>query len=556
MMKFFSLERIEKAIKHLQNYDSNWILVPLVFAVNGVNLREDVSINKVNGGDQFLNKHFSGELIGLRAFENGVNTLRPRFSDIYGNMKRSGREDDLILHQNTKLWANVYSSRGYREMRQMGLVLGKYSRFKLTERFAETWEQKLPGDFHFEELLVWLYAFSGIDGTIVTWQELFDHFQFQYLGNSNKFENEYVLRFKLNDLSWSNDDFVSQRITNEDFQKYLYPSFLEVKERIVIEELNKIIYGPPGVGKSFSLKQETQEDGSVSFTTTFHPEYTYADFVGSFRPTTEYYGTEKQTITYRFRPEVFVNAYVEAWKNRHDNVFLIIEEINRGNSAAIFGDVFQLLDRDIEGYSEFSISCREELRQYLEIAFSGTDYAETLKSVYSIKFGKELDDPYSVLILPNNLVIRATMNTSDQSLFPMDSAFKRRWTWEYVPIRYNFTDRMIALNQKYYAWNEFIRKINDLIYEVLETEDKCIGGYFVKDKIISATDFRNKVIFYLWNDILRDETPETKLRIFPRKKTVDGKESDFPINFNDFFEEVYGWEYVESMLINLGLKPV
>src|SRR5207249_754325 len=151
-------------------------------------------------------------------------------------------------------------------------------------------------------------------------------------------------------------------------------------EHTPITEPNKLVYGPPGVGKSFSIKKEIQEVGGlIPFTTTFHPEYTYADFVGSFRPATEHYGTEQQIITYRFRPEVFINAYVEAWKNIHEYIFLVIEEINRGNSAAIFGDIFQLLDRDTEGYSEFAISCREEVRQYLEAAFAGSDYAETLQ---------------------------------------------------------------------------------------------------------------------------------------------------------------------------------
>jgi hypothetical protein len=294
----------------------------------------------------------------------------------------------------------------------------------------------------------------------------------------------------------------------------------------------------------------------VEFTTTFHPEYSYADFVGSFRPATEQYGTEAATITYRFRPEVFTKAYVEAWQNPQQNVFLIIEEINRGNSPAIFGDVFQLLDRDDDGYSEYAISCKEEIGHYLQTVFKDTDYSTRVKSTYSVKYGKELNDPYSIMLLPNNLGIRATMNTSDQSLFPMDTAFKRRWTWQYTPIRYNFTDKVISVNGKHFSWNLFLQRVNDLIYETMATEDKCIGVHFMRGKTVSAEDFRNKVIFYLWNDVLRDELPETKLRAFPSKRNADGHATDYPVVFNDFFDPAYGWQYVEEMLLKLGIEPI
>lgn len=558
---YFSIERIKKAIEHLQGYNSNWVIVPLVFAVNGVNSANETSFSKKSGrigGDPFLNKHFSGDLMGLKAFNTGCNSLRPRFVDIYGNMEKSGRGDDFVLHQNTKLWANIYSSRGYREMRTSKIIIGSDTRaFQLTDEFEKTWENKLPSSFAFEELLVWLYAFSGIDDSINSWQKLSDHFQAQYLGDGKNFEPEYLSRFGLSNIAWTDNDLVADRPSNEEFQRELYPSKFSAKERPEVIELNKIVYGPPGVGKSFSIMQELREIGGlVPVITTLHPEYTYTDFVGSFRPATEPQGKSKQAITYKFRPEAFINAYVEAWKNPNENIFLIIEEINRGNSAAVFGDVFQLLDRDTDGFSEYAISCREEISKYLEEAFAGTDYADRLKSIYDVKFGKELSEPYSILLLPSNLVIRATMNTSDQSLFPMDSAFKRRWTWEYMPIRYDYTDKRIVVGEVQFSWNEFLQRINDLIYEILETEDKCIGVFFVKTPVISANEFRNKVVFYIWNDILRDELPETKLRIFPRKKTTNGKESDLPVNFNDFFHQERGWEYIQTMLLNIGLQPL
>ncbi len=561
MARFFTIERIKKAITHLQNYDSNWVIVPLVFAVNGVNTREEVNIIQRNGGDSFLNKYFSGDLMGLKPFRNNVNTLRPRFSEIYGNMKNSGRADDYVLHQSTKLWANVYSSRGYREMRNRGLISGESSRFKLEPDFVKAFKSKIDDKFRFEELLVWLYAFSGVDDGVDNWRTLFDDFQTRYLGKSKTFENEYLQRFELSKLAWKSDDLTSERPSNQELQRELLPSTkvqesrIAQEERLPISELNKIVYGPPGVGKSFSVEQEiARASAHVPFITTFHPEYTFGDFVGTFRPMTEKDSSGKHSVTYSFRPEVFTNAYVEAWTNPEENIYLLIEEINRGNSAAIFGDLFQLLDRDAQGYSEYYISCREEIAHYLEEILKGTDYAERLKAIYSVKFERELTSPYSILLLPSNLVIRATMNTSDQSLFPMDSAFKRRWAWEYIPIRYDSKDRTIEINGKRFSWNEFLRRVNNLIYEISGTEDKCIGSFFVKSDQISADDLRNKVIFYLWNDVLRDELPETRLRVFP-KKVINGQESDYPVNFNDFFDAVHGWEYVSTMLTNLGLRP-
>src|SRR5690349_10498502 len=128
-MKFFKTSRVRAAVTHLQQFDSNWVLVPLVLYVNGVNREEEVSLGKRHGTDQFLKKFFSGDLIGLPAFDNGNNSLRPRFSDFYANMTSLGNGDDYIYHQRAKLWANVYSSRGYRDMRSSGYLTGEGVKF-------------------------------------------------------------------------------------------------------------------------------------------------------------------------------------------------------------------------------------------------------------------------------------------------------------------------------------------------------------------------------------------------------------------------------------------
>ena len=228
-----------------------------------------------------------------------------------------------------------------------------------------------------------------------------------------------------------------------------------------------IYYGAPGTGKSHSVKCEIkawEEKGRV-VRTTFHPDSDYSTFVGAYKPTTEsvqrydIYNKPmtkdgqpvmEQIITYEFVAQAFLQAYIDAWKNREEPEFLIIEEINRGNCAQIFGDLFQLLDRGDDGYSEYSVRADKDLQKHLTNAFADV----VLDDYPKVKSGE-------VLILPKNLYLRATMNTSDQSLFPIDSAFKRRWDWKYVPIAKGNDngvelDWVIAIDSEKYDWWAFI----------------------------------------------------------------------------------------------------
>ena len=281
--------------------------------------------------------------------------------------------------------------------------------------------------------------------------------------------------------------------------------------------LQQIIYGAPGTGKSHAVKMETkvwEEKGRV-VRTTFHPDSDYATFVGAYKPTTEsvqrYDITNKpiirdnkpvmeQIITYEFVEQAFLQAYIDAWKNREEPEFLIIEEINRGNCAQIFGDLFQLLDRGDDGYSEYAVRADKDLQKHLCKAFEDVE----IEDYPNVKTGKEL-------LLPNNLYIRATMNTSDQSLFSIDSAFKRRWDWKYVPIAKG-NDNGTELNWKIeidgnqYDWWTFIKTINKHVFDTTNSEDKQLGFFFCKanNNIISAETFVCKVIFYLWNDVFKD----------------------------------------------------
>lgn len=281
----------------------------------------------------------------------------------------------------------------------------------------------------------------------------------------------------------------------------------------------QIFYGAPGTGKSHKIKERLQGVPTENiFRTTFHPDSDYSTFVGAYKPTMKrqyrYEGKVKATyyedddlagskkgepviekvIEYSFVPQAFLNAYIRAYQT-DENVYLIIEEINRGNCAQIFGDLFQLLDRDANGVSEYAIKADADLRAFVEEAL-GADSP-------GIKDGE--------LSLPSNLYIWATMNTSDQSLFPIDSAFKRRWDWEYEPIAKGNDNGVelnweIAIDSEKYDWWTFIETINKHIFGTTNSEDKQLGFFFCKAKnnIIDAETFVGKVIFYLWNDVFKD----------------------------------------------------
>lgn len=309
------------------------------------------------------------------------------------------------------------------------------------------------------------------------------------------------------------------------------------------DTLQIIFYGAPGTGKSHEVKKLTGElldngdevDLSNVFRTTFHPDTDYASFVGCYKPTMKPTSKEEKTLTgkdeeivYEFVPQVFTDAYVYAYNNSDQPTYLVIEEINRGNCAQIFGDLFQLLDRK-EGVSEYKIKADKDLAQYLREKL-GVDSE-------GIQDGK--------LCLPANLHILATMNTSDQSLFPMDSAFKRRWEWEYVPINYDTTIKSgefeITIGDKSYSWIGFIEKVNEKIFDLTQSEDKQMGNFFIKQSI-DEKGFKSKVMFYLWYEVLRDETENNKY-FFYKKTTVEGKEVLSKFTFKD----LYGDQATETL---------
>lgn len=345
--------------------------------------------------------------------------------------------------------------------------------------------------------------------------------------------------------------------------------------------LQQIFYGAPGTGKSHAINEQTT--GKDVIRTTFHPDSDYSTFVGAYKPTTKsvpvmtVIGTEavsvkgkdgkemtEDKIVYEFVSQAFMQAYVEAWKKyctvqegeEPVDEFLVIEEINRGNCAQIFGDLFQLLDRGDKGFSEYPIKVDSDMKKQLKKEFAGLEIKNKV-SINDLFKGKDIVAQVlegEVLLLPNNLYIWATMNTSDQSLFPIDSAFKRRWDWYYVPISNAEKNWTIEVNGAKYDWWNFLQAINDRVYDATYSEDKKLGYFFCKadDGIISSSKFVSKVIFYLWNDVFKDSEFEG---------SAFRDENGEKLSFDKFYSVDNGKvkvneEKVELFLKNLELEPV
>lgn len=245
-----------------------------------------------------------------------------------------------------------------------------------------------------------------------------------------------------------------------------------------------------------------------------------------------YIPASKTEIAYSFVPQAFTQAYTRAWLNLSRPIFLVIEELNRGNCAQIFGDIFQLLDRNDKNESAYSIIPDNDLQKHLADQFKDADNIPA-----DIQSGLKMR-------LPSNLYIWATMNTSDQSLFPIDSAFKRRWIWKYIPIANAELDYKIQVGDNQYDWWSFVEKVNNEIEGATKSEDKKLGYFFAKaeNEIIPADTFVSKVVFYLWNDVFKDSYDKTIFK--------DG------LTFHRFFEPNGDpkLEIIDTFLHDLDLK--
>jgi MoxR-like ATPase len=359
--------------------------------------------------------------------------------------------------------------------------------------------------------------------------------------------NNYSEVVKVQTINKDNEQFIVSLLPNyKEIIKTKYnmtkKEYFDLFNDIVVTKFQKesrqqIFYGAPGTGKSHTINEITKaqpEDNVVR--TTFHPDSDYSTFVGAYKPTTKEVAMRDVTgkiiiengkevtedrIVYEFVEQAFLQAYIRAWKLYASTTsdtevqpqYLIIEEINRGNCAQIFGDLFQLLDRGDSGFSEYPIKADNDMQKQLAKAFSNITFSNP-DSINQLFDGKDIAPKVlsgEVLLLPKNLYIWATMNTSDQSLFPIDSAFKRRWDWKYVPIADAKKNWTIVANGNQYDWWQFLDKINTEIEKATHSEDKKLGYFFCKAKngIVDAETFVGKVVFYLWNDVFKDFVDES-----------------------------------------------
>jgi len=356
--------------------------------------------------------------------------------------------------------------------------------------------------------------------------------------------------------------------------------------------IQKILFGSPGTGKSYQVREIAKNELKIPFDkdtnmlsntikTVFHPEYTYADFMGKLLPL-----TQNGFIIYKFYPGHFLRVLGMAYKalidGSNENFLLVIDELNRGNAAAIFGTVFQLLDRESDGWSSYEVDISDmELFGLLEamrlnpiIQQDGSidindggakrSYKNYLENKASQLNGNNPNGSRACNLLkqrriniPNNLSIIATINTSDESIYYLDSAFKRRWDWKYVnspsgkfkteDIHSDLRLVYLTVNDKPIGkWSYYIIGINEFIksnyQSIRRIEDKQIGWWFIKpeDGKVEIQQVRDKLMFYLWDSVFaRDKKPLESLLSTESKSIKLTQYSDFLDLIDDFMEKIY-----------------
>ena len=358
--------------------------------------------------------------------------------------------------------------------------------------------------------------------------ELKDKTISNYISGINKICNEFkedILELKPVGF----EKFYNEIKENNEFQKInqqsnrtLSSALIKYREFINLQNIcfslnkahNRIVFGAPGTGKSYKINKAIKENNlkKLSKRVTFHPNYTYSQFVGSYKPVSKVVvenNEKKEIVAYEFVAGPFLNVLIEALKDENKGIphVLVIEEINRANPAGVFGDVFQLLDRNSDGKSTYTINMPNEMKKFVnkELGIDSNNY---------------IDELY----IPNNMYIWATMNSADQGVYPMDSAFKRRWSFEYIGIDKNEEElkgkdyEFISLKDKentysLYEWNTVRKAINKkLKVDGKINEDKLLGPFFLsKTELLRCKEnqeefdeiFKSKVLMYLYEDILK-----------------------------------------------------
>lgn len=471
------------------------------------------------------------------------------------------------------LIAFIYKSKGYTHIPTLNQLKADFCQeFHITEDVLSLWFDCSPKEIQYDERT---YRYDGIKQAL------------SLNGASLSMDKPFCVAARAGELSRApflqtlyagRDSIKCLLMLKENIDDYYPKDNLRTSKKLKmtnIKNLQQIFFGAPGTGKSYEINELTH-GGSV-IRTTFHPDSDYSTFVGAYKPTMgkgKVYGAqgpvkdennnviEEERITYTFIKQAFLKAYLSAWKKYTENdessvepQFLVIEEINRGNCAQIFGDLFQLLDRSDNGFSTYPIEADADLQNEIKKAFAeeyefklSQDIAvDSAVKNYASNYGKTLSDDIQngrILLLPPNLCIWATMNTSDQSLFPIDSAFKRRWEWRYVKIGNGYKRDengsfvrdadgkrvplgwTIRCGETNTDWWQFIQAINNHIGEATSSDDKKLGYFFCKPKkgedFIGEEAFVGKVIFYLWNDVFKDnDTSLFKLDNSNREPSFD-----------------------------------
>ena len=424
--------------------------------------------------------------------------------------------------------AFIYKSKCYNQPPTLNQLKLEFCReFHITVDVLNLWFDCSPKEIQYDERT---YLFDGIKKTL------------SLNGASMSMDKPFFVAARAGELSRApflqtlyagRDSIKCLLMLKENIDDYYPQNNLKTSKKLEmtnIKNLQQIFFGAPGTGKSYEINELT--NGGSVIRTTFHPDSDYSTFVGAYKPVMEetpVYGAQgvevakEKRITYSYVKQAFLKAYLGAWQKyakggeTAEPQFLVIEEINRGNCAQIFGDLFQLLDRSDNGFSTYPIEADSDLQNEIKKAFAeGGEYAiengldvDDAMDGYTSNYGETLSDDIKngrVLLLPNNFYIWATMNTSDQSLFPIDSAFKRRWDWRYVKITDAGKAWKIKCGTEYCDWWTFVEEINKKIAKETSSDDKKLGYFFckAKDGVITADKFVSKVLFYLWNDVFKD----------------------------------------------------
>ena len=424
--------------------------------------------------------------------------------------------------------AFIYKSKCYNQPPTLNQLKLEFCReFHITVDVLNLWFDCSPKEIQYDERT---YLFDGIKKTL------------SLSGASMSMDKPFFVAARAGELSRApflqtlyagRDSIKCLLMLKENIDDYYPQNNLKTSKKLEmtnIKNLQQIFFGAPGTGKSYEINELT--NGGSVIRTTFHPDSDYSTFVGAYKPVMEetpVYGAQgvevakEKRITYSYVKQAFLKAYLGAWQKYAkggetvEPQFLVIEEINRGNCAQIFGDLFQLLDRSDNGFSTYPIEADSDLQNEIKKAFAeGGEYAiengldvDDSMDGYTSNYGETLSDDIKngrVLLLPNNFYIWATMNTSDQSLFPIDSAFKRRWDWRYVKITDAGKAWKIKCGTEYCDWWTFVEEINKKIAKETSSDDKKLGYFFCKaqDGVITADKFVSKVLFYLWNDVFKD----------------------------------------------------